>query len=207
MKKRIILTTFLASLLVLPALAQNNETMATIYDFKTLNNKGVEVDLAQYEGKILMIVNTASKCGFTPQYDGLEALYQKYKDLGFVILGFPCDQFAGQEPGSDEEIAEFCRLNHGVTFPLMAKSEVNGVNANPIFEFLKAQAPTEEYIGLKAKATAKMLKGLSKSMEKDSDIRWNFTKFLVAKDGTTVKRYAPTTKPEDIEKDIQKLLK
>ena len=180
--------------------------MARIYDFKTTGNKGAEVDLAQYEGKVLMIVNTASKCGFTPQYDGLEALYQAHKDQGLVILGFPCDQFAGQEPGSNEEIAEFCRLNHGVTFPLMAKTDVNGPNAEPIFEYLKAVAPTEEYSGLKAKATAKLLKGLSKSMEKDSDIRWNFTKFLISRDGTVVKRYAPTTTPEDIEKDIKGML-
>ena len=180
--------------------------MATIYDFKTTNNKGAEVDFAQFEGKVLMIVNTASKCGFTPQYDGLEALYQAYKDKGLVIIGFPCDQFAGQEPGSNEEIAEFCRLNHGVTFPLMAKTDVNGANAEPVFEYLKAQAPSEEYNGFKAKAAAKMLKGLSKSMEKDSDIRWNFTKFLVSRDGTVIKRYAPTTKPEDIEKDIKAML-
>lgn len=180
--------------------------MEKIYNYKTKNNKGMEVDLAQFEGKVLMIVNTASKCGFTPQYDGLEALYQAYKDKGLIIIGFPCDQFAGQEPGSNEEIAEFCRLNHGVTFPLMAKTDVNGPNAEPVFEYLKAQAPTEEYNGLKAKATAKMLKGLSKSMEKDSDIRWNFTKFLVNRDGTVIKRYAPTTKPEDIEKDIQEML-
>ena len=180
--------------------------MEKIYGFKTKNNKGAEVDFSQFEGKVLMIVNTASKCGFTPQYDGLEALYQAYKDKGLIIIGFPCDQFAGQEPGSNEEIAEFCRLNHGVTFPLMAKTDVNGPNAEPVFEYLKAQAPTEEYNGLKAKATAKMLKGLSKSMEKDSDIRWNFTKFLVNRDGTVIKRYAPTTKPEDIEKDIQAML-
>ena len=180
--------------------------MATIYDFKTTSNKGAEVDLAQYKGQVVMIVNTASKCGFTPQYDGLEALYQKYKDQGFVILGFPCDQFAGQEPGSNDEIAEFCRLNHGVTFPLMAKTDVNGANAEPVFEFLKTQAPTEEYSGFKAKATHKMLKAISKSVEKDSDILWNFTKFLVSKDGLTVKRYAPTTTPEDIEKDLKSLL-
>jgi glutathione peroxidase len=180
--------------------------MEKIYDFKTTGNKGAEVDFAQFEGKVLMIVNTASKCGFTPQYDGLEALYQKYKDQGFVIVGFPCDQFAGQEPGSNEEIAEFCRLNHGVTFPLMAKTDVNGPKAEPIFEYLKAQAPTEEYNGLKAKATKTMLKGLSKSVEKDSDILWNFTKFLVNRDGTVVKRYAPLIKPEEIEKDIQGML-
>ena len=201
-----ILFTLLAALMVLPAIAQNLSDMSKIYDFKTKDNRGAEVDFAQFEGKVLMIVNTASKCGFTPQYDGLEELYQKYKDQGLVILGFPCDQFAGQEPGSNEEIAEFCRINHGVTFPLMAKTEVNGPNAEPVFEFLKSQAPDEEYKGLKAKATAKMLKGLSKSMTKDSDIRWNFTKFLISRDGSDIKRYPPTTKPEEIAKDIEKML-
>ncbi|MBR1569322.1 MAG: glutathione peroxidase [Bacteroidales bacterium] len=180
--------------------------MATIYDFKALNNKGAEVDFKDYEGKVLLIVNTASKCGFTPQYDGLEALYQKYKDKGLVVIGFPCDQFAHQEPGSNEEIAEFCRINHGVTFPLMAKVDVNGSNAEPIFEFLKAQAPAEEYNGLKAKATQKLLKGLSKSVEKDSDILWNFTKFLVSRDGSVVKRFAPTAEPKDFAKDVESML-
>ena len=164
------------------------------------------MDFAQFEGKVLMIVNTASKCGFTPQYDGLEAFYQKYKEQGFVIVGFPCDQFAHQEPGSNEEIAEFCRINHGVTFQLMSKIDVNGPNADPIFEYLKSVAPAEEYKGLKAKATHTLLKGISKSVEKDSDILWNFTKFLINRDGTLVKRYAPVTTPEDIEKDIQEML-
>jgi len=204
--KHSLITAALVILTALPAMTQNTKEMAKIYDYKTTDNKGVEVDLSRYEGKVLMIVNTASKCGFTPQYDGLEALYQKYKDKGLVILGFPCDQFAGQEPGSDDEIAEFCRINHGVTFPLMAKTEVNGPNAEPVFEYLKAQAPTEKYEGMKAKATAKMLKGLSKSMEKDSDIRWNFTKFLVSRDGSVILRFAPTTEPEDIETDIINLL-
>ena len=180
--------------------------MAKIYDFKALTNKGMEMDFAQFEGKVLMIVNTASKCGFTPQYDGLEALYQKYKDQGLTIVGFPCDQFAHQEPGTNEEIAEFCRLNHGVTFQLMSKIDVNGAEANPIFEYLKSAAPAEEYKGLKAQAAHAMLKGLSKSVEKDSDILWNFTKFLINRDGTVVKRYAPTTTPEDMEKDIQGML-
>ncbi len=206
MMKNYLLTAALALFFVLPALAQNDKTMAKIYEFKTTGNKGQEVDLAQYEGKVLMIVNTASKCGFTPQYDGLEALYQKYKDRGFVILGFPCDQFAGQEPGSNDEIAEFCRLNHGVTFPLMSKTDVNGPDAEPVFEYLKAQAPTEAYNGLKAKATRTLLKGLSKSVEKDSDILWNFTKFLVNRDGTVIKRYAPVTTPAEIEKDIEGML-
>ena len=180
--------------------------MATIYDFKALSNRGEEVDMAQYRGKVLMIVNTASKCGFTPQYDGLEALYQKYKEQGLVILGFPCDQFAHQEPGSDEEIAEFCRINHGVTFQLMKKIDVNGENAHPIFEYLKSQAPTEEYKGLKAKATHTMLKGISKSAKKESDILWNFTKFIISRDGAVVKRFPPTTEPADFENDIKEML-
>ena len=180
--------------------------MARIYDFKPLTNKGAELELAQFEGKVLLIVNTASKCGFTPQYDGLEALYQKYKDRGLVILGFPCDQFAHQEPGSDEQIAEFCRINHGVTFQLMKKVDVNGENEDPVFTFLKAAAPAEEYKGLKAKATQKLLKGISKSFQKDSDVLWNFTKFLVSRDGTVVKRFAPVAEPVSFEKDIEEML-
>ena len=158
--------------------------MATIYDFKALDNKGKELDFAQFEGKVLMIVNTASKCGFTPQYDGLEALNKKYKDQGLVIIGFPCDQFAHQEPGTNEEIAEFCRLNHGVTFQLMSKIEVDGKNAHPVYEYLKGAA-----------------KGTF-----GNAIKWNFTKFLISRDGQTVKRYASTVKPEDMEKDIVELL-
>ena len=177
-----------------------------IYDFKALTSRGKELDFAQFEGKVLLIVNTASKCGFTPQYDGLEALYKKYKDQGLVILGFPCDQFAHQEPGSNGQIEEFCRLNHGVTFQLMAKSDVNGENANPVFEYLKAAAPTEEYKGLKAKAAHAMLKRISKSVEKESDILWNFTKFLISKDGKTIKRFAPTAEPKDFEQEIVNLL-
>ena len=180
--------------------------MNKIYDFKALNNKGAEMDFSHYEGKILLIVNTASKCGFTPQYDGLEALYQKYKGQGFEIIGFPCDQFAHQEPGSDEEIAEFCRINHGVTFQLMKKIDVNGKDAHPIFEFLKNMAPDEDYRGLKAKASAKLFKTISKSVEKESDIKWNFTKFLISRDGLIIKRFAPTTTPEDIENDIKTML-
>ena len=158
--------------------------MAKIYDFKALNNKGAEVDFSQYEGKVLLIVNTASKCGFTPQYDGLEALYQKYKDRGLVVIGFPCDQFAHQEPGTDAEIAEFCRINHGVTFPLMSKVNVNGKDAHPIFKYLK-----EETRGLLGSA-----------------IKWNFTKFLISRDGSRIKRYAPTATPESFEKDVAALL-
>ena len=180
--------------------------MATIYDFKALNNRGAEVDFRQYEGQVLLIVNTASKCGFTPQYDGLEALYQKYKDQGLVIIGFPCDQFAHQEPGSDEEIAEFCRLNPGVTFPLMKKIDVNGKDTHPIFEYLKSVAPTEEYKGIKAKASHTLFKTISKSVEKEGDILWNFTKFLISRDGATVKRFPPTTEPADFENDVKEML-
>ncbi len=155
-----------------------------IYDYKAINNRGVETDFAQYKGKVLMIVNTASKCGFTPQYDGLEALYRKYKDSGLVIVGFPCDQFAHQEPGTDAEIAEFCRINHGVTFPLMSKIEVNGDGAHPIYKYLKAE-------------TKGLLGGA---------IKWNFTKFLISRDGTLIKRYGPAVKPEKIENDIVEML-
>ncbi|MBO6160493.1 MAG: glutathione peroxidase [Bacteroidales bacterium] len=158
--------------------------MARIYDFKAISNKGEEVDFARFEGKVLLIVNTASKCGFTPQYDGLEALYKKYQDRGLVIIGFPCDQFAHQEPGSDEEIAEFCRLNHGVTFPLMSKVEVNGEHAHPVYKYLKCAAK-----GTFGEA-----------------VKWNFTKFLIDRTGSTVKRFGPAVKPEKIEKDILTLL-
>ena len=191
---------------LLGVISCNAKNMNTIYNLQATSNKGEVVNLSDYKGKVLLIVNTASKCGFTPQYDGLEELYQKYKDQGLVILGFPCDQFGNQEPGSNEEIEEFCRLNHGVTFPLMAKSDVNGVDENPVFTYLKSAAPTEEYKGLKAKATHKLLKGLSKSAEKDSDILWNFTKFLISRDGSIVKRYAPTTEPVDFEGDIKAML-
>ena len=188
--------------------AQNTKEMATIYDFKALNNKGEEVDMAQYKGKVLMIVNTASKCGFTPQYDGLEALYKKYQDQGLVILGFPCDQFKHQEPGTDEEIAEFCRLNHGVTFSLMKKIDVFGENAHPIFVYLCNQVPDEEVHGLKDKATMKLVDSLSKSEgRKDGEIRWNFTKFLISKDGSTIKRFPPVAEPKDMEPDIEAMLK
>ena len=182
------------------------EIKGSIYEYKAVASNGKEIDFSQFQGKVLLIVNTASKCGFTPQFAGLEELNQKYKDRGLVVIGFPCNQFASQDPGSDSEIEGFCQLNYGVTFQIMKKVDVNGKDECPVFTFLKAQAPTEEYKGLKAKATHTMLKGLSKSVEKESDILWNFTKFLVAKDGKTVLRYAPTTEPADMEKDIEKAL-
>ena len=158
--------------------------MAKIYDFKALTSKGAELDFAQLEGKVLLIVNTASKCGLTPQFAGLEELNQKYKDKGLVVIGFPCNQFAHQDPGSDEEISGFCQLNYGVTFQIMKKVDVNGKNADPIFNYLK-------------KETGGLL---------GSAIKWNFTKFLVSRDGNTIKRYAPTTAPKDLTKDIEELL-
>jgi glutathione peroxidase len=180
--------------------------MTRIYDFKALTSKGKELDFKQFEGKVLLIVNTASKCGFTPQFAGLEELNQKYKDKGLVIIGFPCNQFKEQDPGTDGQIEEFCQLNYGVTFQIMKKTDVNGSAAEPIFEYLKTQAPTEKYKCLKAKATHAMLKTISKSVEKGSDILWNFTKFLISKDGETIKRYAPTTAPKDFEKDVEAML-
>ena len=180
--------------------------MKTIYDFKALTSKGKELNFADFQGKVLLVVNTASKCGFTPQFAGLEEMNQKYKDKGLVVIGFPCNQFKEQDPGTDSQIEEFCQLNYGVTFQIMRKVDVNGLDATPVFEFLKAQAPTEEYHGLKAKAAKALFKTLSKSVEKDSDIKWNFTKFLISKDGETIKRYAPTTEPKDFEKDVEAML-
>ncbi len=177
-----------------------------IYDFKALASNGKEIDFKDFEGKVLLIVNTASKCGFTPQFDGLEKLNEKYRDRGLVVIGFPCNQFKEQDPGSDSEIHEFCRLNYGVTFQIMKKIDVNGKDAHLIFEYLKSQAPTEEYHGVAAKAKHALLKTISTSVEEESDILWNFTKFLVSRDGSTVKRFAPTTEPADFEKDVEAML-
>ena len=157
----------------------------TIADFTATKPGGKEEKLADKLGKVVLVVNTASKCGFTPQYDGLEALYRKYKDRGFEIMAFPCNQFGGQEPGSADEIAEFCKVNFGLSFPLMAKVEVNGADETPLYGWLKSEAPG--LMGTKA-------------------IKWNFTKFLIGRDGKVVRRYAPTDKPESLAKDIEKLL-
>lgn len=157
----------------------------TVADFTAKLPNGERLDLAAKTGKVLLVVNTASKCGFTPQYDGLEKLWKSYGDKGFEVLAFPCNQFGGQEPGTAEEIDSFCKVNFGVSFPLMAKIEVNGPDADPLFDWLKAEAPG--VLGTKA-------------------IKWNFTKFLIGRDGKVVKRYAPTDKPESIQKDIEALL-
>ena len=178
----------------------------TIYDFTVQDTKKNPVQLDAYKGKVLLVVNTATGCGFTPQYEGLEALYKKYQDQGLVVLDFPCNQFGEQAPGTEEEIVSFCQLKYNVSFPQFAKIDVNGENATPLFTYLKEQMPTEEYHGLAAKGTGAMLKKISKTYEKESDIRWNFTKFLVDREGKVVARFAPTTKPEDIEKELLKLL-
>jgi glutathione peroxidase len=157
----------------------------TVYDFTCTDAGGKPVDLADYRGKVLLIVNTASKCGFTPQFAGLEKLYEDLAAKDFAILGFPCNQFGGQDPGSNDEIVEFCKLNYGVSFPMFGKIAVNGSDTAPLFAHLKAEAPG-------ALGSAR--------------IKWNFTKFLCDRDGKVVKRYAPTAKPEDLRRDIEGLL-
>ncbi len=159
--------------------------MTTIADFTAQLPDGTEMDLADMQGKVLLVVNTASKCGFTPQYEGLEELHRSYADKGFEVLGFPCNQFGAQEPGDAEEIATFCKLNYDVTFPLMKKVDVNGEGASPLFDWMKKEAPG--LMGSKA-------------------IKWNFTKFLIDRKGNVVRRYAPTDRPQAIAKDIEKLL-
>ena len=159
--------------------------MADIYNIKVKTISGAEKALSDFEGKVLLVVNTASKCGFTPQFKGLEELYETHKGQGLEILGFPCNQFLHQDPGSDSEIQEFCSLNYGVSFPMFAKVEVNGPNTHPLYQLLKSERP-----------------GLLGSEK----IKWNFTKFLVGRDGKVLKRYAPNTEPKDIAKDIEKAL-
>ncbi|MCU1398626.1 MAG: hypothetical protein JWN62_1735 [Acidimicrobiales bacterium] len=158
--------------------------MTSIYDFSAKAINGQETDLGTYRGKAMLVVNTASKCGFTPQYKGLEKLYEDYADKGLVVLGFPCDQFGHQEPGTETEIESFCELNYGVTFPMFAKIEVNGDKAHPLYTWLRS-----------------VKKGLL-----GSRIKWNFTKFLVDRNGNVLKRYSSTTKPEKIAADIEKAL-
>ncbi|MGC9151536.1 MAG: glutathione peroxidase [Microbacter sp.] len=184
MKRNILLASGLAILSLFQAHGQSGSTSGSFYRFQAKLLDGQEVSMKNYEGKVVLIVNTASKCGFTPQYEGLEALYKKYADQGFVILGFPCNQFANQEPGNAQEIASFCHTTYGVTFPMFEKIDVNGVNATPLYKWLKQVLP-----GTMGNA-----------------IKWNFTKFLLDRHGNPVKRYAPQVKPESIEKDIEALL-
>jgi glutathione peroxidase len=157
----------------------------TIYDFEALSIEGKAAHLSSQRGKVILVVNTASACGFTPQFAGLETLWKHYRDKGLVIVGFPSNEFGGQDPGSNETIAEFCQLNYGVSFPMMAKVKVNGADAHPLWQWLKAQAP-----------------GLLGSQA----VKWNFTKFLVGKDGKVLKRYAPNDAPESLRKDIDAAL-
>lgn len=159
--------------------------MNEIYSYQAKDVQGKDVSLEAYKGKTLLIVNTASQCGFTPQYKGLQSLYEKYKDQGLVVLGFPCNQFGGQEPGQDSDIKSFCELNFGVTFPLFSKVDVNGENSHPLFNYLKAELP-----------------GLAGT----KSIKWNFTKFLVSKNGEPVKRFAPQDTPEKIEAELGKVI-
>ena len=160
--------------------------MTNIYDFKVKTIDGKETNLEQYKDKVILIVNVASKCGFTRQYDGLESLYRKYKEEGLVILGFPCNQFGSQEPGTEKEIQNFCRVNFGVTFPMFSKINVNGDEAHPLYQYLKSEQPG--VLGTEV-------------------IKWNFTKFLVDRKGNVVKRFGSSTNPKDIEKDIETLLR
>jgi len=160
-------------------------TMQSIYDFKVKTIEGKETTLETYKGKVMLIVNVASKCGYTSQYEGLEALYKKYKEKGLVILGFPCNQFASQEPGSEAEIQNFCRVNFGVTFPMYAKIKVNGEQTHQLYRYLKSQQPG--FLGTEA-------------------IKWNFTKFLIDKEGKVVDRFGSSTKPKSLEEVIEKLL-
>ena len=158
----------------------------TIYDFSAVSITGQRADLSTQRGKVMLIVNTASACGFTPQFAGLEQLWEDYRDHGLVVIGFPSNQFGAQDPGSNDEIASFCSLNYGVNFPMMSKVDVNGAKAHPLWQWLTAEAP-----------------GLLGSQA----VKWNFTKFLVGKDGKVLKRYAPTDKPESLRKDIEAALK
>jgi glutathione peroxidase len=161
------------------------KTQKNIYDFTVKNAAGTEIKMSDYKNKVVLIVNVASKCGFTPQYKGLETLYSDFKDSGLVILGFPCNQFGAQEPGNEAEIQQFCSLTYDVSFPIMSKVNVNGSEAEPFYAFLKSSAPG--ILGTEA-------------------IKWNFTKFLIGKDGSVLKRYAPNTEPADIAADIKKAL-
>ena len=185
------------------------EQTSGIYDITVIDMDGSDVSLANYKGKVLLIVNVASKCGLTPQYEGLEALYLKYKDQGLEILAFPCNQFLGQEPGTNEEIQSFCSLNYNVTFPLFDKIDVNGEHESPLYTYLKEQAPfkgypegTEEFAAMLDEIHQKTGTGF----DQGDAIRWNFGKFLVSKDGMTILRFEPMVLPTELEADIQQML-
>lgn len=179
----------------------------SVYDFSYRSMEGKEVSLSEFRGKVLLLVNTASKCGFTPQYEGLEKLYQAYKDQGLVIIGFPCNQFYAQEPESNEKVQEFCKLRYGVTFPLSQKIEVRGENAHPLYRYLTENTKFE---GLGDKPENKDFENLMKKLYKDgfndSNIKWNFTKFLITRDGKIAHRFEPTVTPDELEPALKKYL-
>ncbi|MBR1738702.1 MAG: glutathione peroxidase [Ruminococcus sp.] len=179
----------------------------SIYDYKVNKRREGELDLSELKGKVMLIVNTATGCGFTPQYKGLEELYEKYHDKGLEILDFPCNQFGNQAPGSDTEIHEFCTAKYKTKFDQLAKIDVNGENESPVYTFLKAEKPDEEEVkGLKNKAAMKAIAKISKTTKEPGDIKWNFTKFLLDREGKVIKRYSPTCTPEEIDKDISALI-
>lgn len=177
-----------------------------IYDLKVKNRNDEDFDLSKLKGKVSLVVNTATGCGFTPQYEGLENLYEKYHEEGFEVLDFPCNQFVHQAPGSNDEIHEFCTAKYQTKFDQLAKIDVNGENESPVFTILKMQQPNEEVKGVKNKLAMKAIKKISTTCKKKEDIVWNFTKFLVDKEGNAVKRYDPTFDPNKIEEDLKKLL-
>ena len=172
------------------------------YDFTAKDGLGADVPMSDYKGKVLLVVNTATGCGFTPQYEGLEALYEKYHDQGFEILDFPCNQFANQAPESDEEIHQFCTLKFGTEFPQFKKGDVNGENANPLFVELATLKPFQGFDGLKKVVMNRVAKSVDKEFGDKAYIKWNFTKFLVGRDGTIIARFEPTAKMSDVEKAV-----
>ncbi len=180
--------------------------MPTIYDFKLKKRDGSILNLADYKGKVMLIVNTATGCGFTPQYEGLENLYKKYHEQGLEIIDLPCNQFGHQAPGSDAEIHEFCTAKYQTTFDQLAKIEVNGEHEDPLYTYLKAEAPFAGF-SLAEKVLVPIVKSMDKDYKNNNNIKWNFTKFLIDKDGKVVKRYESMTKPEKIDQDIAELLK
>ncbi len=178
----------------------------TIYDLKVKNMNNEDVSLSKYKGKVLIIVNTATGCGFTPQYEGLENLYKKYHDKGLEILDFPCNQFGNQAPGTIDEIHEFCALKYNTTFEQLAKVDVNGDNEIELYTLLKNAIADDVIDGIKNKMAMKAVEKISKTTKEKKDIKWNFTKFLVDREGNVVGRYSPTYKPEDMEEEIKKLI-
>ena len=178
----------------------------SVYDYKVKTRDGSDFDLSSLKGKVLLICNTATGCGFTPQYEGLEKLYKEYHDKGLEILDFPCNQFGNQAPGSDDEIHEFCSLKYNTSFDQFSKIDVNGDNEDPLYTFLKSKISNDEIVGMKNKMAMKGIEKISKTAVKDEDIKWNFTKFLVDREGNVVGRYSPTYKPEDMEKKIKSII-